>query len=203
MLAAAGILVRTAIHWGRDDPVLQEVLDLPGAVEQFADNRGSHMVGDSVRELPLIVQAEIFSLYLNPPKPPAPAVSVPPPRAAPVAPAVRPVMASAQFQLRATCYYPSNPEASRALVWEPGGDGKRQRWVKEGTRLGHFVVQKIESGVIVCLNGPQRHELKVEQQPARTSLVKRYEPVAAHTGLVPVESDLMTEVNVVGKENPR
>lgn len=200
ILAAGGILGLTAVEWLHDSPELGRIRGLPGVGERLADELGTDVTGDDVRKPPVVVQAETFARYLTPPRPPTPVVSAPRSRAIPVPPAVRPVAALPHFRLRATCCYVSNRKASRALVWEPGDDGKRLRWVKEGDRLAHFVVQEIRSGMVVCLNGQQQHEVRIERTPGRTGLVKRHESVSPHAGPMPPTASLTAEANVAHKD---
>jgi hypothetical protein len=65
-------------------------------------------------------------------------------------PAARPAEPKPKFTLVATSYYRSRPEQSMALVSEPGSGS---RWVKQGTHLGHFVVEKVERGMVVYRDG--------------------------------------------------
>jgi hypothetical protein len=105
---------------------------------------------------PLVKQATAYALHLTPPAPKARKV------AARVTNSVRsvhrPVGTAPKFRLLATTYYRSSPEKSLALVSEPG---KGDHWVKKDERLGHFVVESVEKGSIVCRDGAKLHEVKV------------------------------------------
>ena len=56
---------------------------------------------------------------------------------------------TAKFKLEGTSYYPQQPERSIALIRTPGSHEDNPRCVKEGERLGHFVIHKIRRGVVV------------------------------------------------------
>ena len=67
---------------------------------------------------------------------------------------------SAKFTLEGTSYYEKQPERSVALIAEPGSPEQNQYWVKEGERLGHFVIHRIRHGVIVYRDENQQlHEM--------------------------------------------
>jgi len=106
---------------------------------------------------PLVEQATAYALYLNPPKPSIPNAPRQP-DAGPQQPAFVPPDTTPKFSLLATTYYRSSPEKSLALVSEPG---RGDRWIKKDERLGHFIVERIEKGVIFYRDGNQLHEMKV------------------------------------------
>ncbi len=72
--------------------------------------------------------------------------------------AVRSTESKPKFVLAATSYYQTRPEKSMALVLEPGSG---YRWVKQGERVGHFVVEIVEPGLIAYRNGDQLLEMAV------------------------------------------
>jgi hypothetical protein len=124
----------------------------------------------------LIVQAQAFASYLKGPieqekkevviaqrKPPARTKTLPKPRFVP----------SAKFKLEGTSYYPNQPDRSIALITEPGGLETNQRWIKEGERLGLFVIHEIRRGVVVYRDQKdQLHEMSIERKIATRSLVR-------------------------------
>jgi hypothetical protein len=153
------------------------------------------------RKSPLVVQAEILARFLNPPASPRPPVTSPRPVPLAVAPVVRPAMASLPFRLHATCYNSSRPEESRALIGEPG-DGRTRRWLKEGMQIGHFIVQEIRDGAVICVNGDQVQELVVESGPLRVSLVKDHGGTVAQVGSLQETEDATIDVNTVSEGLP-
>ncbi len=110
---------------------------------------------------PLLEQAEALALYLNPPKPAPrreaslPAVSAP--LAGPV-PVPRPASPTPQFRILAISYYRSNPQKSLAMVWDANKGGY---WIRQGDRLGHFVVERIEKEAILYRDGDQLRQMAV------------------------------------------
>lgn len=72
-----------------------------------------------------------------------------------------------------------------ALVSEPGSG---YRWVKQGQRLGHFVVESIERGLIMYRNGDQLLEVAVntdipaiKEQAGQTTLASNQTNTALFT----------------------
>ena len=155
-------------------------------IEKF--NRDGGLVEKSPQKIvnPLVEQAQAFALYLNPPKP------KPPKSRHAKAPEQRSVQAVnknittaestkliPKFTLVGTSYYRSRPEKSMALVSEPG---KGIHWIKKGSNLGHFVVEKIEKGMIVYRDGEQLREMEVETEaPVHTEQVKQTEVASKQT----------------------
>ena len=64
-----------------------------------------------------------------------------------------------------------------ALVSEPGSG---TRWVKQGERLGHFVLEKVERGTIVYRQGDRLREMAVDTKiPVDTVLARQTKPAAS------------------------
>jgi len=123
-----------------------------------------------------VVQASAFAAYLTGPvvqeKKEAVVAERKPPRNIAKAPKIR-VVPTAKFKLEGTSYYPNQPERSIALIAEPGSADENPRWVKEGERLGHFVVHEIRRGVVVYRDqNEQLHEMSIERKAATRSLVR-------------------------------
>jgi hypothetical protein len=148
-------------------------LDLgPPILEKF--RQAGDLSDKSTQEAlsPLVEQAEAFALYLNPPKPPK-SREAPAPRRSleQTNPVAKPAKLTPKFTLMGTSYYRSRPEESMALVSEPGSE---PHWVKQGAHLGHFVVEKVERGMIVYRDGERLLEMAVNTKvPARTRQVKQ------------------------------
>ena len=124
------------------------------------------MVGPSRLEeevSPLIAAAQEFALYLAPPKgvesSPTPALAS---RSVPTMPPIRPAAPSAKFTLRGTSVYPNQPGRSMALISEVGSLDGNERWVKEGTQVGHLVIHEIRQGAIIYRDGDQLREMTVD-----------------------------------------
>jgi len=176
ILAAGGILALAVSLWRQEDPRREEICRRPSAVERFQES-GGRGAGREVERSPLIAQAEILALYLDPPKTPAKPVA--PVRTAgprPALPPVRPAAPSVDFRLRGTSYYPNQPRKSMALVAEVGAAEGNERWVREGERLGHFVIQEIRCGSITYRDGANLREMSVEHRSSPPSLVRDLRP---------------------------
>ncbi len=178
LFAAGGILALSVLLWRRDDPRLGEIRNWPNAIETF--QTGGSRADDPSRERPpLVVQAEAFALLLNPPKspetPPALTLAGSP---KPALPAIRPPAPSANFKVRATSYYPNQREKSMALIAEAGAAEGSERWVKEGSQLGHFVIQEIRRGSITYRDGNNVREMMVEPATSLPHLVRGVRPGA-------------------------
>jgi hypothetical protein len=148
-------------------------LDLgPPILEKFRQADGLSEKSPQETLSPLVRQAEAFALYLNPPKPPKSKKAPVPRRSVEQAnPVARPAKLTPKFTLMGTSYYRSRPEESMALVSEPGSE---PRWVKQGTHLGHFVVEKVERGTMVYRNGDRLLEMAVNTKvPVRPKQVKQ------------------------------
>jgi hypothetical protein len=188
LLAAGGVFALSVSAWRHDDPALDEIRSRPGAIESFkaTDRRA----GDSSEERPpLLVQAEAFALFLNPEKEGKPQRAQRATEQEPVGRREGPFVVTPpgvsfqpSFSLRATSYYPSRPEKSRALVAEIGAGTGTEHWVKQGTALGHFVVQEIRRGSITYRDGDRVREMSVERVPSRPSLVQGIRPSARQVG---------------------
>jgi hypothetical protein len=178
ILAGVGSYLTTRC-WSEPDPNVERVLQHPSAID-----RSSEAIVQSddatTRNGPLILQAEAFSSYLQPVVPdkkgelPAPALEEQA-NNDPVLP-VRPVATAAKFTLRATSFYPSQPHRSIALVAEVGSANGSERWVKEGSQVGHFVIHEIRQGAVVYRDGDQLREMTVDVAAAPRSLVRDIRP---------------------------
>ncbi len=141
-------------------------------VEKF---KRSESCSDKSRQMvssPLVQQAQAFALYLNPPARPVqnPKPSIPAAKhVVKKEPEVEPVQMSPKFEVRGISYYPSRPEESMALVWEPGSGC---RWIKKGAKLGHFVVERIEGASVLYRDGQNTHEMAFVPGQAATGVAR-------------------------------
>ena len=67
-----------------------------------------------------------------------------------------------------------------ALISEAGALVPECRWVREGTRIGDFVLQEIHRNKITCRtdNGDQIHELAVNHGSSNPIVARRHKAVA-------------------------
>jgi len=63
-----------------------------------------------------------------------------------------------------------------ALISEIGSPVGSERWVKEGARLGHFVVHQIRRGMIVYRDGDKLREMAVETGASLPGIVQDIRP---------------------------
>jgi hypothetical protein len=154
------------------------VLDHPSAVDRVRQNADDSQSLDR-RTSPLVVQAETFAVYLNPPKsldqPSAPVLTA---NSAPPVSPIRPAAPSVKFKLHGTSYYPNQPARSMALIGELGAADGNERWVKEGSQVGHFVIHEIRHGAIVYRDGDNLREMAIEPGMSTPSLVRDLRPGA-------------------------
>jgi len=116
---------------------------------------------------PLVKQAAAFALYLNPPKPLKKKASASQSVTERIVSTAELPKTTPKFILLATSYYRVKPEESLALVSEPGMES---RWVTQGTRLGHFVVENIQQGKISCKDRERLIEMAIDAKaPARST----------------------------------
>jgi hypothetical protein len=178
LLASCGVFGLCVRQWSSYDPTAKEFLASPTAIERFQEIHSP--LNDAVEKEtpPLVVQARLLALCLEPP---SPAVmgrrdEAPGARdagtAAPPAPILRPPAPSVTFKLHGTSYYPNQPDRSMALISETGYGVGEERWVKEGMQLGHFVIHEIRKGMIVYRDGEQLREMAVEHGASVPSIVR-------------------------------
>lgn len=143
---------------------IEAFLSAPSAVEIFKSTKGQNRQATDNQESPLVRQAQAFALYLDPPPKPQPRSESPD---RPQVAELRPAEISAKFELIGTCYYAANPEMSLALIREPTKD----RWVRQGSKVGRLVIEKIDDGKATIRDNQRTFELMALRAP-KPSLVK-------------------------------
>ena len=176
-LSAGAVLALCMHDLEQHDPEVQRICEQPSVRQRFEELRNKQ---DALieKESPLVVQAQALAAYLNSPVVQEKKEVVATERKNPLnvakAPKIR-VVPSAKFKLEGTSYYPNRPDRSIALIRTPGSNDENPRWVKEGERLGHFVIQKIRRGVVVYRDeNEQLHEMSIERKTATRSLVRQH-----------------------------
>jgi hypothetical protein len=165
---AAVFLILPAVYGVRSNPEVEQFLGSAGVMDEFAKARGQKRTGGDGQTSPLVKQAEQFALYLNPPAKPEP-VAVPA-EPAPANPEVKPIApVSAKFELIGTSVHSSRPELSLALIDEPGTG---LYWVRQGSKVGHLVIDQVKDGSIIVLDGQKSSELVVKRDEQKVNLVK-------------------------------
>jgi len=168
LVAATAISALCLLDQWRGD---RYVADMPAlsVVERF-QQKGGRKDQSGVPLSPLVQQAQIFAAVLNPPPAPKPKSSPRPPRedkGRARAPEIKPVNTSPKFKLHGISYRPSKPEASLALIWEPGAG---HRWVKEGTQLGHLTIVEIDGDSVLYTDGTNTHTMALDLKQAEVLL---------------------------------
>jgi len=148
---SAGAVLALCVHGlGHEDSAVERICRQPSVLRRFKELRSKP---DNLTEknAPLVVQAQAFAVYLKGPveqeKNEVIVAGRKSPRNTVKAPKIRGIP-SAKFKLEGTSYYPQQPERSIALIRTPGSNDDNPRWVKEGERLGHFVIHKIRRCVV-------------------------------------------------------
>jgi hypothetical protein len=176
---AAGLLVFPAFFGLRGNKKVAEFLRLPSVVGKFRKaQRGRAKTTD--QESPLVAQANIFALYLDPPKvvkkkkePRDKKVGSPP-----VTEVVKKTYHSTRFKVVATSFYAAQPESSLALIDEPGAG---RYWVRQGDVVSHLTIEEIKDGIVVARGGAKVFEQPVQLRPPRRSLEGGLSPVSTGT----------------------
>ncbi len=173
---ACAVFTLCVREWHRPDSRLEEVQGYPSVVEKFKELDGPAASLPGAIS-PLVAQAEALATYLNPPKEqeklPLPGTTA---SSGQPVPPIRLVAPSVKFRLHGTSYYPNQPDRSMALIGELGAGEGSERWVKEGARLGHFVIHEIRRGAIVYCDGEDLREMAVERSVSLPSLVRDLRP---------------------------
>jgi hypothetical protein len=147
-------------QWREVHPRQEAFLRAPSAVRRFTEGTDERLQ-EGVDKASLMAQAELLACLLVPARLTSGADSglVSPPERSELVPPVRPKAASANFKVYGTSCYPNEPQRSMALIAEPGVVEGQERWVKEGTQIGHFVIHEIRRGMIVFSDGEQLREI--------------------------------------------
>ena len=197
-----GVVIFLAIAGFRSDPQRDKILNAPGAIEEF--KKGAIKPAEKQDQIsPLIQQAKLFALLINPPPPPPPKKPVKKPvttkktTTKPVMPTPKVDKVTAKFKLLGTCRNVQSPESSFALL-DLGGN--KQKWVRQGQVIEHLTIQEIKDGSIVTFkNGRFNNELAMQNPKSRIkSLLKSdysgsQQPATVSTGVVEVSAPPIPE----------
>ncbi len=82
-----------------------------------------------------------------------------------------------------------------ALISELGSAEGSERWVKEGTQLGHFVVQEIRRGAIVYRDGDNLREMAVERGASPPGIVRDIRPGSRRVSAAVGDIDALTPIS--------
>ncbi|MHC4705480.1 MAG: hypothetical protein ACYS8I_00135 [Planctomycetota bacterium] len=179
---AAGLLVFPVVFGLRGNEKVEEFLNQQSEVSKFReDQRGKKKVKPEVS--PIVAQANVFALYLNPPKPPPPKKKKPGKGKVDRGPLIPEVAKktyhSTRFKVIATSFYAARPELSLALVDEVGTG---RHWVRPGDVVSSLTIDAIKDGVVVAKGGTKVFEQPVEARPPQRSLEGGSSPVLKEPG---------------------
>ncbi len=175
IVIALGSAALLAGEFLRDKGKSPEILSKAGVVENFKKSRSSSNAG-SQTESPLVTQAKLFALGINPPPPPPiPKKDKPdPPKNEDVVvksdtfrpPPDPPIRPTGKFKLLATAYYPNNPNKSLALL---DRTSLGMKWYGPGDQIDHQTVKEVLQNSIVMAQGGQAVQtISMEKEPKST-----------------------------------
>ncbi len=196
VVATIGVVIFLAMVGFRSDPQRDKILNASGAIEEF--KKGATKPAEKHEEIsPLIKQAKLFALLINPPPPPKPPKPKVKPKKVATKPAtkiVKPLLTpkgqvAAKFTLLGTCRNVQSPESSFALL---ALGRKKQKWVQQGQVIEHLTIQEIKDGSIITFkNGRFNNELamqktksKIKSLLLKDALSDSQPPAAVSTGVV-------------------
>ena len=161
-LLAVAFIVLSIAGGIEPDAEVEKILVSTTVLEQFP-NQQDNSAGQSqgLANSALVAEAKRYALIVNPPSslPGNPRMG---PYRSPPRPEVRPQQVTAKFTLEGTCYNAEVPNASLAFIDEPG---KGQRWVRQGDKLGHLIIEEILDGLVKLRDGRRLEELRVQRKP--------------------------------------
>lgn len=191
---AVGLLAFPVVYGYRGDEEIEKFLKSPGAIEKFNKAKGAKVnTGNQVS--PLVKQATLFALIINPPppRPRDPIRMAKPPTARPVVPERVPdKVFTTKFDLVGTSYYASRPELSLAYIDEPG---KGLYWVRQGARVGHLLIEEVRDGSLIVKDREKTVTLMPKRAPKK-SLIKG-ETTSTSTTTFPGASASITSTSSV------
>ncbi|MDD5326261.1 MAG: hypothetical protein PHY02_00420 [Phycisphaerae bacterium] len=163
VVLAVVCFVFPAIFGVRGDKQIEQLLNSPGAIEEFKQARGDKIEDRRHEISPLVKQAETFALYLNPP------VSMPQAESPVSNGRPRPkASVTPKFKLVGTSLNVLHPERSLALIDEPG---KGYHWIRQADKVGHLIMEQVKDGLVVVRDGQNTFEL-IAERPEKISLLK-------------------------------
>lgn len=189
---AVGLLAFPVVYGYRGDEEIEKFLKSPGAIEKFKKAKGAK-VRTGYQVSPLVKQAALFALIINPPRTPTKT-------RAKVTPVVRPVVPervpdkvfTTKFSLIGTSYYASRPELSLAYIDEPG---KGLHWVRQGAKVAHLLIEEVRDGSLIVKDREKTVTLVPKRAPKK-SLIKG-ETTSTSTTTLPGASASITSTSSV------
>jgi len=197
VVLAAVFFVFPVVFGVRSDEQTEQFLNSAGVIEKFNKTKGQKSPKSESQVSPLVKQAEAFALYLNPPKPKTVPVTrktdkpmVTPRPTGPV---------SAKFKLIGTSYYASHPDLSLALIDEPG---KGLRWVRQSSKVGHLIIEKVKDGSVAVRDG-KRVFVLIAKRPPKKSLLKKRTPPSATSSKPTLSAPEKADARITSSKPPQ
>jgi hypothetical protein len=187
-ILAVGVLAFPVVYGYRGDEQIEKFLSSPGAIERFKEAKGNKKKPRN-QVSPLVRQAGIFGLYLNPPQ----HAPIRKPAQKPVARTQTPAISEPEriftpkFTLIGTSYYASRPELSLAYIDEPG---KGLHWVRQGDRVSHLLIQEVKDGSVIVKDRDKLNTLVVVRAPKKSLL--KSDNTTKSTSVMPGVSSTIT-----------
>jgi hypothetical protein len=166
---AVGLLAFPVVYGNWGDEEIEKFLKSPGAIEKFNKAKGAK-VNTGSQVSPLVKQAALFAMIINPPPDPRTPIikGAKPPEPLKVVSKTEPPRAPAKFKLIGTSYYASRPELSLAYIDEPG---KGLHWIRQGSTVAHLLIEQVQDGSIIVKDREKTVTLVAERTPKK-SLIK-------------------------------
>jgi hypothetical protein len=153
-IVAAVFFVLSGVFGLRHDTGKEAFLANPSVTSLFKKDSANKQNAEA--DIPLVTQAQVFALRINPPKPVEQVSTV----------AQKPVE-TPKFRLLGTSVYPDDPNRSMALIDEPG---KGVHWVVPSDKIGHLTVTQVADGKVVYTDGQKTMEMTAEK-PQKVSQI--------------------------------
>jgi len=163
VVSAAVMLVFPVLFGVRGSKEIEQFLSAAGAIDKFKENANNQADNNENHTSPLVMQAQAFTSFLNPPKP------VEPPPDSQSSGIRRPPTVVSKFKLIGTSYFAAHPELSIALIDEPG---KGMHWVKQAAEVGYLIIEQIKDGLVVVKDGQKTFEMTAENRIKKNPLIK-------------------------------
>jgi len=160
------------------DTSLNDLLTKPGVAEQMQATYAGKKTSDSQQDTPLVKQARAFALRIDPPPPPESVKKASAGGKQPVRPQVA---VSAKFKLIGTSYLFGDNSQSWALIDETG---KGIHWVKQGSKVGYLVIEKVGDGKVLINDNGKKYEISAER-------LTKPEVVKSYTGILEEQESIV------------
>jgi hypothetical protein len=181
------------VYGYRGDEEIEKFLKSPGAIERFNKAKGAKSkTGNQVS--PLVRQAALYALIINPPRTPATQWKALSPPVTPkeITKIEPPRVVTTKFKLIGTSYYASRPELSLAYIDEPG---KGLHWVRQGEKVAHLLIKEVKDGSLIVEDLEKTVTLVPERVPKK-SLIKGETTSTSATALPGATTSITSSVTV-------